>query len=426
MKKKNLSACFLTVIIMFFIFLICSCRQETAPEALCYRPSYPASFEILSQNAMLIPLEAVAPLYRQRASLLAEKLAGSGFNIAGLQEIFWDKSQNMILDAWHESLNSPGGASSIDRFENIYGNIKNARDVDALSSEENAWGINIIDARPGGNSKTARITFGPYYVLGPDTSFINFLKQDSGLLILSRYPIIAASAFCFSDLSGTDRLAGKGVLYARIKVGIKEDDYIHFFNTHLQSHNHPETRFKNLEELFDFAGKILLPELNAMGHINPVIMVGDFNVSADMPAGWIEKAGIVSAGKDAEMPDDFDITANKSGEFAKFIELFNTFSKSIGHDPFIIKDLWSEFFPQEPGFTWIGKEWKLTDKNPYGKDGNTVALEEGPPQRIDYIFYFQGSGKTLIKPSGISLFPQNAQDFQISDHLGLQAGFTLD
>lgn len=424
MKKKILP--FYLLIIILFSMFICSCGQETAAESFSYKPSCPVSFKILTQNAMLIPLEAVAPSYRQRASMLSEKLAGSGFEIAGLQEIFWDRSQNMLLDAWYESLNSGKKVNSVYNFKDIYSSIKNARDISELASGENAWGIEIIDARPDRNSKTARISFGPYHVLGPDTAGVNFLKQDSGLLILSRYPIIAAGALCFSDLSGTDRLAAKGVLYARIKVGIKEDEYIHFFNTHLQSHNHPETRFKNLEELFDFASKILLPEFAEKGYLNPVIMVGDFNVSASMPSGWIEKAGIISAGKDAAMPDDFDINTNKSGEFAKFMELFNTFSKSVGHDPFIIKDLWAEMFPQEPGFTWIGKEWEFTDKNPYGKDGNTIAIEEGPPQRIDYIFYFKGSGKTLIKPSGISLFPQNAQDIQISDHLGLQAGFIFD
>jgi hypothetical protein len=425
MKKKILPSYFLIIILLSLFLFICSCASKTVAEPFLYTPSYPDSFKILSQNAMLIPLEAVAPSYRQRALLLSEKLAGIGFMIVGLQEIFWDKSQNMILDAWYESLNPQEKTGSI-AGRDVYGNIKYARDIAELALEENTWAIEIIDARPNGNSKTARISFGPYHVIGPDTAGGNFLKQDSGLLILSKYPVIAVSAFCFSGLSGSDRLAGKGVLYARIKVGIKEDDYIHLFNTHLQSHKYPETRLKNVEELFDFAAKILTPEFDAKGYINPVIMVGDFNVSADMPSGWIEKAGIISAGKDTALPDDFDINANKSGEFTKFMELFNFFSKSIGHDPFIIKDLWAEIFPQEPGFTWIGKDWKLNEKSPYGKDGNNVALEEGLPQRIDYIFYFKGSGNKTISPLEISLYPQKAQDFQISDHLGLQAGFMID
>ncbi|MBM3706878.1 MAG: hypothetical protein FJW69_00840 [Actinobacteria bacterium] len=427
MKKKTLPFYLLTIIITIFLLITaCSFSDRAVSKNFSYTPSYSGSFEILTQNAMLIPLESVAPSYRQRALHLSELLAHSGFMIVGLQEIFWDRSQNMIIDAWYESRNSVKKDNQSPALKNPCGSIKDARDVTELSSLENPWGVEIIDARPPGNNKPARISFGPCHVLGPDTASFNFLKQDSGLLIVSRYPVIAAGAFCFSDLSSSDRLASKGVVYARIKVGMKENDYIHFFNTHLQSHNYPGTRFKNLKELFGFALNIVLPELSCRGYINPVIMVGDFNVSADMPSGWIEKAGIVSAGKGAAMPDDFDVNANKSEEFAEFMEYFNNFSLSLGHDSFIIRDLWAETFQEEPGFTWIGKGWELDSSNPYGKEGNKIAVENNPPQRIDYIFYFEGSGKTVIKPYEISLFPKKAQDMQISDHLGLQAGFMLD
>ena len=128
-----------------------------------------------------------------------------------------------------------------------------------LSESENKFGIKILDARP--NKKSAKISFGPYYVLGPDTERCNIFKQDSGLLILSRFPIIAAGAFSFSDAQGSDRLANKGVVYARIKIGPSNDDYIHFFNTHLQSHGYGETRFKNLSELLMFVSNVIADDL---------------------------------------------------------------------------------------------------------------------------------------------------------------------
>ncbi len=159
-------------------------------------------------------------------------------------------------------------------------------------------------------------------------------------------------------------------------------------------------------------------------------MVGDFNVKADMPDGWVKKAGIISAGDDFSLPDDYDGSLNKSEDFATFMQMFSDFSGSIETytetGSFNMKDLWGELLPEEPGFTWIGKDWKVKASNSYGTDGNTVATEKGPPERIDYIFYFDGAGNFKISPQSASLFPQNESGLQISDHLGLQASFKID
>jgi hypothetical protein len=88
-----------------------------------------------------------------------------------------------------------------------------------------------------------------------------------------------------------------------------------------------------------------------------------------------------------------------------------------------LEDLWGKFYPEDPGFTWIGKGWETGEQNPYGADGNPYAIESGPPERIDYMIFFKGSGTFQLKPSSIKLFPEDSSGLQVSDHLGLAADF---
>jgi hypothetical protein len=88
-----------------------------------------------------------------------------------------------------------------------------------------------------------------------------------------------------------------------------------------------------------------------------------------------------------------------------------------------LEDLWKDFYPDEPGFTWIGKDWKAGAQNPYGADGNPFAVENGPPERIDYVIFFKGSNTLQLNPSSIKLFPTDSSGLQVSDHLGLVSDF---
>jgi hypothetical protein len=411
---------------------------------------------VLSQNTMLIPLDIVAPEYVKRTGLISEMLSKGEFDIAGLQEVFAGFSQDSILKAWHLNIISGG--------EGLWQPITSAKEVSVLSESENKFGIKILDARP--NEKSAKISFGPYYVLGPDTESCNIFKQDSGLLILSRFPIIAAGAFSFSDAQGSDKLANKGVVYARIKIGPSNDDYIHFFNTHLQSHGYGETRFKNLSEILMFVSNVVTGDLAGEGTkgtqargIHPVIMVGDFNIKAFMPDNWIAKSYIISAPQGKKMPDDSNKALNTSADYDEFINYLKSFTDAFIQDNsdkissvtetaegtesveciettegtvtaaevqdglLYLEDLWKKFYPEDPGFTWIGKGWETGAQNPYGTDGNLYAIENGPPERIDYIIFFKGSGALQLNPSSIKLFPGDSSGLQVSDHLGLVSDF---
>ena len=56
---------------------------------------------------------------------------------------------------------------------------------------------------------------------------------DSGLLILSRYPIVQRDFLRFTRKMGADGLCSKGALYAKLQVA--PDAYLHVFTTHTQS-----------------------------------------------------------------------------------------------------------------------------------------------------------------------------------------------
>jgi hypothetical protein len=420
--------------------------------------------KILDQNTMLIPFCPVAPAYFQRTSCIIE-LISKGYDISGLQEVFAGSSQEGIVSAWHDMVCSDMEDGLVtgwryDYFNNWYDSIqgsggrmwhslKKALDVEILAEEESFCGVMVMDYRP--NDRDARIVCSPYYVMGPDSGWLP-LKQDGGLVILSRYPITACSAFTFKASSGTDMLAGKGVLYARIQIGPREGDYIHIFNTHLQSHDYPETRRKNIEELLDFVGTVTGTD---GGDSRPVIIMGDFNVASDVPLNWMDISGILSPPDEYSKENDPGIMALPSEEYGEFSDGIRDFKENYPEGILYLDDLWLKLKPGDPGFTWIGGDWITGDDNSYGSLGNRIAIEKGRPQRIDYIFYFGGSGSVNIEPKTISLVPDGPKvlycfdselyrgnlssgcecvtidqgadcsfkSYTVSDHLGLEAYF---
>ena len=432
----NFMAILLLIIIMHGIPASISCKNSNIANCknqpvITYQQTDTGKLNILTQNMMLIPFGFVAPQFKYRTALLAETLKKGDFNIIGLQEIFSDTAQDNILEAWHG------------KDENLWTGIKEAREVSVLAAEKKRSGIQIIDAKP--NTLPAKISVGPYYVLGPDCNSINLFKQDSGLMILSRFHVIAASAFSFSQMEGSDRLANKGVLYARIKTGPGENDYIHFFTTHLQSHDYPEARLSNLKELLSFVSNIIAGDLKQnksgcsngnlngdFGGINPVIITGDINIRAFVPEGWAKKAGIVENtgpdSKDKEAKNKLSLTYayDEQVEYESFMDEINNFTNALNTDQyFYLKDLWADLYPAEPGFTWMGKDWQTSESNPYGTDGNQYAIEEGPPERIDYILFFAGSRDFSLKPQNLVLYPANGSGIQLSDHLGISCSLQL-
>jgi exonuclease III len=378
-----------------------------------------------------------------------------------MQEVYNGSSQNKIVSSWHNMIFRDAENGNIanwqsDYFYNWYDSlpgkdkdlwhpIDRARSVAVLAENKNFWGVKIIDESV--NDLEAELISSPYYIMGPDRGHLN-IRQDSGLIILSRYPIIEGSAMTYSSSSGSDRLANKGAVYARIQISSSEGDYIHVFNTHIQAHDYSETRLAQISELMDFISEIIKSDKD---HIRPILIAGDFNVSAEKPDNWMELADI--SPPKTEDPIDVEQLNKEIIEYKEFSRILN----GLSYEEVNITDSWLEINPGNPGFTWIGKDWITGSNNPYGEIGNQIATGNGGPQRIDYIFYFKGTGSLYLEPKSISLVPEkpdllycfdkNPEDpagrlpngcweisleddcshksYTVSDHLGLELNFEI-
>ena len=409
---------------------------------------------------MLIPFNFVAPAFNERTECIVDLII-KNYEIVCLQEVFNGSSQNRIISSWHDMVSqgiydeksSQWQADYFNKWydslpdpnEDMWHPLTEAQCIGSIANSKNFWGVKVSDSRL--NNIQAELICSPYYTMGPDRGNLN-IRQDGGLIILSKYPIIECSAMTYSVSSGSDKLANKGVIYTRIKIGPSASDYIHVFNTHIQSHDYSETRLAQIRELIDFISEIIRSDKD---YIRPVLVAGDFNVAADKPDNWIELADIApTVTKDI---DSIKYLDKDTKEYKKFKEIVKDFS----YDQLYLMDSWQELNPEEPGFTWIGKDWITGTNNSYGNIGNQVATENGGPQRIDYIFYFGGNGELYLEPLSVSLVPgkpgllycfdkkprENGslseyscekvslesdcshKSYTISDHLGLELSFEI-
>lgn len=126
-----------------------------------------------------------------------------------------------------------------------------------------------------------------FYSYPRNPSFFSKYLTDSGLLILSRFPIIENEFYeYFINVSG-DAPSNKGVLYAKIKI---YDNFLFLFNTHLQSTYYDESQKKidctiqvrtsQTEELINFVyNKLLTIPIHEINK-GCIIIAGDFNIDA--------------------------------------------------------------------------------------------------------------------------------------------------
>ena len=99
--------------------------------------------------------------------------------------------------------------------------------------------------------------------------------SNGGVFIISKWPIVKESQFVFTSGTGSDKLAAKGVMYARIKKSTEKGDKIfNVFATHLQAWDTPEgrkVRAQQMTELNKFMNHQKIP-MN-----EPIFYAGDFN-----------------------------------------------------------------------------------------------------------------------------------------------------
>lgn len=170
---------------------------------------------------------------------------------------------------------------------------------------------------------------------------------DAGLVIASRYPIVAADYHTYGRAVSTsiDYIVGKGVLYARVSLFAEQPQrFVHVFTTHMQANNglhhapFDKVRALQLRELVDFVRRKTEDDPNGV-----VMLTGDFNVDAR------------SAFDDASSSDQYKSAMNTLQSFRSGIP---------------VRDLLYE-----------ASRWSHPVTTAGGLDGSTQKNE-----RLDYIF----------------------------------------
>jgi endonuclease/exonuclease/phosphatase family metal-dependent hydrolase len=351
-----------------------------------------------------------------------------GFDIVCLQEVFDEDGKSAIAEAWVGQKTDVTWNGQLERDKEKELQLDGAK-VRLLGAMPNDEGTEIAVLRQG----TRYIVAGPdSWCPDPITGIDWETTQDGGLMLLTTYPIVAASGMIWSDQTGVEELGAKGALYARIQLDPENSEcYIHVFNTHLAARDpeftgpdgrgqvpHPDqnwkAREKQIEELVTFISNCIRDD--KVG--NPIILCGDFNVIAPFPANW---------GGDLVVPAEIDATkAIPSPQYDELIKLL------AAHK---LTDAWKEKLAGMPGFTWLGNDWQTQPGSPWEDKGNPLATEPGWPQRLDYILYNAG---TETSPITLRLdvidrtrkaekpFQWNGtQSYILSDHLGVIAKFTV-
>ena len=110
------------------------------------------------------------------------------------------------------------------------------------------------------------------------TSKVPLAAVDDELALISRLPIVEWNTHIYGMGRGTDALAAKGVLHARLSRDRPAGGAIDVFATHLQA-NHPDVRRVQIAELAQFIRAVSDPGL-------PALLLGDFNVDGGFAARW--------------------------------------------------------------------------------------------------------------------------------------------
>jgi endonuclease/exonuclease/phosphatase family metal-dependent hydrolase len=124
-----------------------------------------------------------------------------------------------------------------------------------------------------------------YYADSTSPSFFTSFVVDGGLLVLSRFPILASEFKPYPYGIFSDALSQKGVLYTKIQI---KDEILHLFSTHTQASYFGEnqkypilTRADQFTMLRQFITTVLPKNNYKDGEL--VLIVGDFNVDSRHP-----------------------------------------------------------------------------------------------------------------------------------------------
>ncbi|KAJ2546114.1 hypothetical protein EV175_005719 [Coemansia sp. RSA 1933] len=285
-----------------------------------------------------------------------------------------------------------------------------------------------------------KLGFGFY--AASERQFVWNLAIDGGLVILSRFPVVATESLVYTRGTGPDWIPKKGVVYTKIAVHAKgaaltepPATHVHVLTTHTQASygdvviTQPDVKIR-LSQLHEFHGFLesVLPKHRAAGE--PVVLTGDFNVDtrnhelsdpAKVPYERDVEDGVATSDEGAAMmavldgygidpsalgPDNTDTFKGKT-----VIEFHDTLYERLGYHPVtfgnIVVDEQGQVHPRETVLTT--------------QQDNMVM------HSIDYVLWHNpeahaGGIVAAIKDVGVTPNFTPDQPFtQISDHYGVSA-----
>lgn len=119
----------------------------------------------------------------------------------------------------------------------------------------------------------------PYHTGSPIRKW--FKPVNSGLLILSKYPIKETSFYMYSGMAHADRFSSKGVLATTIEI--QEGYYAQVATTHLQAQS--GAKYERIRETeYKYIKKEVIEGFKVSSM--PMILTGDFNIDKHYPSEY--------------------------------------------------------------------------------------------------------------------------------------------
>ncbi|KNC98168.1 uncharacterized protein SPPG_06573 [Spizellomyces punctatus DAOM BR117] len=242
-----------------------------------------------------------------------------------------------------------------------------------------------------------------YWAHGNERNWWKGTFVDSGLLVLSRFPIIKTETILYQGAYGPDRYAAKGVLYTQILLDDTPDrkTRLHLFTSHLQASYLPDDpddgddltgpassiRYDQFIQMRSFIDSVL--EASAYDPVNDaVVLAGDFNVPGARFGGEPQRDG------------------------KEYLRMLQTLTSRDAE----VLDALREATGQQPQ-TW--KPWKQCLKG-------TEDDHKQAGKRLDYILQWRprdahhGHVSVSVNETGLRPFRVQDRPFnQLSDHTGV-------
>ncbi|WP_157772695.1 sphingomyelin phosphodiesterase [Pseudoponticoccus marisrubri] len=143
-------------------------------------------------------------------------------------------------------------------------------------SRQGSWDVIVYNEAFENEARSILMlnTIGQGYPFMTDVPDKATIHDDSGVFLVSRHPIVETDTLVFSACDGSDCLANKGAVYAKIW---KDNVYHHVFATHLQADDSEDAVTARTMQLIQLQAFMLSKAAAASLNNEPVIIAGDLN-----------------------------------------------------------------------------------------------------------------------------------------------------